>query len=325
MKSNNLIITRIRVSAVVFVLTIIIGVVWWQYAMGPVDEKDINPVVFTVPRGQGSKEIARRLKNAELIRSEIGFYLLVRLFGSGNDIQAGDFRLNKSMDTKTIARELTHGMMDVWVTIPEGLRIEEIATKLTKSLNIPEKEFLMVAEEGYMFPDTYLIPRDATASGIGSMFRENFDKKVTPEIVAEAKKEGLSKKDLVIMASIVEREGRGAGDRPIIAGILLNRLRNDWPLQADATLQYIAGYQALDKTWWKKDLVENDKTVESVFNTYMNPGLPPAPIANPGLEAIRAVAYPETSDYMYYLHDESGIAHYAKTIEEHMANIKKFL
>lgn len=325
MKLNNIITTRILVSVTIALLLAVGAFFWWHYAMGPVDENDPTPIVFVVPRGQGSKAIAKRLAASGLIRSEIGFYLLVRFFGTDGEIQAGDFRLNKTMNVRTIASELTHGMLDVWVTILEGWRSEEIAMKLTKSLNLPEKEFLAVAEEGYMFPDTYLIPIDATASGIVAMFKENFAKKVTPQILADAKKEGITQEELVTIASLVEREGRNSQDRPIIAGILLNRLHRNWPLQADATLQYALGYQAREKMWWKKELTDEDKTIDSPYNTYTNPGLPPAPIANPGLEAIKAVVYPQITDYMYYLHDATGTAHYAKTIEEHMVNIEKYL
>ncbi len=111
----------------------------------------------------------------------------------------------------------------------------------------------------------------------------------------------------------------------MIAGILLKRLEAGWPLQADATLQFALGYQASGKTWWKKYLTAEDKKVRSPYNTYLNPGLPPGPISNPGLSAIGAVIYPKTTPYWYYLHDPSGGVHYAATLEEHNANIAEFL
>lgn len=325
MKLNNVIGIRIIVTLIIIVLTFLGGYFWWTDAVGPVDKNDTTPIMFTVPRGQGSKEISKRLAIAGLVRSQIGFYLLVRFFGTDGQIQAGDFRLNKSMDAKTIAAELTHGMLDVWVTTLEGWRVEEIAMELSKDLNLPEKEFLQVAQEGYMFPDTYFIPKDATAGAIVSMFVDNFNKKVTPEMLSALKKEGMTKDELVTIASLVEREGRTVADRPIIAGILLNRFRRNWPLQVDATLQYAIGYQQREKTWWKKELTDEDKIIDSPFNTYLSPGLPPAPIANAGLEAINAVIYPQVTDYMFYLHDKTGVAYYAKTIEEHLENIRAYL
>jgi UPF0755 protein len=176
-----------------------------------------------------------------------------------------------------------------------------------------------------MFPDTYLIPKDATAAAIAQIFLDNFDKKITPQMRADATKSGLTLDKIMVLASIVEREGRTAQDRPVIAGIILKRLKADWPLEVDATLQYALGYQAADKTWWKKSLTDDDKKINSPFNTYLNTGLPPAPICNPGLESINAAIYPKDSDYWYYIHDQSGDVHYAKTIDEHNANIAKYL
>jgi UPF0755 protein len=129
----------------------------------------------------------------------------------------------------------------------------------------------------------------------------------------------------MVLASLVEREGRTAKDRPVIAGILLRRLKADWPLQVDATLQYALGYQASDKTWWKKELTDDDKKINSPYNTYMNTGLPPQPICNPGMESIQAAIYPTSSEYWYYIHDPTGAVHYARTIAEHEANVAKYL
>ena len=141
----------------------------------------------------------------------------------------------------------------------------------------------------------------------------------------DAKKTGLTWNEVITLASIVEREGRSDEDRPVIAGILLKRLKADWPLQADATLQYVLGYQAFEKSWWKKSLTATDKTVQSPYNTYRNPGLPPAPISNPGLASIKAVVYSKESDYWFYLHDNDGRIHYARTLEDHNSNIAAYL
>ena len=327
MKSNNKNTIMIRVISLCVVILFILvgGLAWWNHALGPVDETDTTLVTFVVPNGQGSKEIARRLASEELIRSQIGFYLLVRFFSSNGQIQAGEFRLNKTMDARRIANELTVGMMDAWVTIPEGWRVEEIAMNVAKELNVPEKEFLAVAKEGYMFPDTYSIPQDATAGAVAKILTDTFYEKVTPQMTADAKKAGLSLSSVVILASLVEREGKTNQDRPVIAGILLNRLNQDWPLQVDATLQYILGYQSQEKSWWKKELTNADKTIDSPYNTYMHAGLPPAPIANPGIDALNAVIYPTKTEYMFYIHDSKGTAHYAKTIEEHEKNVADYL
>jgi len=325
MKSNKRFTNRLVIFLLVIVVMLGGSAVWWWQDIAPIDPADKTPIIFTVGRGDGVKTIAANLSQKNLIRSPMSFFILVKVLGIERELQAGDFRLTRIMDARTIAEELTHGMLDVWVTTLEGWRVEEIANRLAKELDIPEAEFLRYAEEGYMFPDTYLIPRDATAAAIAAIFRRTFDEKVTDQMRQDAKKTGLTWGEVVTLASIVEREGRSDEDRPSIAGILLKRLKADWPLQADATLQYALGYQSFEKSWWKKSLTNSDKTVRSGYNTYRNPGLPPAPIANPGLAAIKAVVYAQETDYWYYLHDPQGGVHYARTIDEHNENIANYL
>lgn len=297
---------------------------WWKDAVAPMDTSDSTPVVFAIARGEGARSVSTRLASEKLVRSSTGFFLLVKLMGIERNLQVGDFRINRSMDAASVAETLTHGTLDVWVTTLEGWRVEEIASKLSKSLDIPEMEFLKHSREGYMFPDTYLLPKDASAGAIVNIFTDTFLQK-TVDLQRDAAKTGLTFDQVVTLASIVEREGRSDEDRPIIAGILLNRLKAGWPLQVDATLQYILGYQASEKSWWKKSLFDEDKKINSPYNTYRNPGLPPGPIANPGLSALKAVVFSQKTDYWYYLHDPTGKAHYAKNIEEHSANINTFL
>lgn len=325
MKQKHPIPVRLTIFFLVIAASILFALAWWKDGVSAVNPLDETPVMFVVAKGEGVRTITSHLSQQNLIRNPIAFFLLIKFLKIDSDLQAGDFRLNRSMDAAGIARELTHGMVDVWVTTLEGWRNEEIAMKLNKELDIPESEFLRYAKEGYMFPDTYLIPRTATPAAIAEFFLDTFNKKVTQEMRDDAKKSGLTFPQVVTMASIVEREGRTKEDRPIIAGILLKRLKAGWPLQADATLQYALGYQPEQKTWWKKGVDNQDKRIASPYNTYRNTGLPPAPIANPGLAAIRAVIYPEDSPYWFYLHDDKGVAHYAKTIEEHEENIRKYL
>lgn len=325
MKSNKPYPVRLFFLLTVMGMVAIGGWFWWRDAIAAVDSADTTPQMFVVRRGEGVKSIAARLASEGLIRSPTGFYLLVKVMRVERDLEAGDFRLNPAMDAPTLARELTHGTLDVWVTTLEGWRVEEVAAKLTKELDIPESAFVKVAREGYMFPDTYLVPREATVGAVVALFRSTFDQKVDETIRRDAKKTGLSFDEVLTLASIVEREGRTDEDRPVIAGILIQRLEADWPLQADATLQYALGYQVGEKTWWKKVLTQEDKKVKSPYNTYLNPGLPPGPIANPGLASIKAVISPKETDYWYYLHDSEGLVHYARTLEEHNSNISKYL
>ena len=324
MKSSNTIRTRVGILLLVCVILTGFAGLWWIDGTAAVDTSDTEPLIFVVERGEGVKSIASRLARNNLIRSPTGFYVMVKLLGIERSLQAGDFRLNPAMDAKTVARELTRGIHDVWVTTLEGWRIEEVAAKVAKELNIPEGEFLKYAREGYMFPDTYLIPKEASPAAIAEMMRENFNRRVS-DVREDLGRSGLTFEEVVVLASIVEREGRTNEDRPVIAGILLKRLEAGWPLQTDATIQYALGYQPMEKTWWKGALYEDDKTVVSPFNTYRTTGLPPAPISNPGLSSILSVLRPTDSDYWYYLHDPQGGVHYAETIEEHNANITNYL
>ena len=313
---------------VFFLVTVLVigaAAAWWFDSTGAVDTTDHTPVSFAIHQGDGARAIATNLSELRLVRSPTAFFLLVKFMGIEKNLQAGEFRLTRSMDSKTVAQQLTHGFEDVWVTTLEGWRNEEIAAVLAKNLDIPETEFLKIADEGYMFPDTYRIPQDATAGAIVNMFRTTFDTKVTDAMKATAAKRGLTLNQVVILASIVEREGRTDADRPMIAGILLKRLKANWPLEVDATLQYALGYQSGEKSWWKTNLTAEDRLVKSPYNTYTNPGLPPGSICNPGLSSITAVINAQDSDYWYYLHDTAGGIHYAKTIEEHNANIAKYL
>ncbi len=325
MKSNNRTKTRFLIVVSVVGAGMVFFWVWWRDGISAPDPSDTRPATFSVVAGEGVRSIAANLATNRLIRSPTSFFILVKLLGIERNLQAGDYRLSRSMDAKSIATELTHGLSDVWVTTLEGWRVEEIATKLAKELEIPETEFLKYAREGYMFPDTYLIPRDATAAAIARLFLDTFDKRLTPEMLEGVKRQGLTRVEFVTLASIVEREGKSDEDRPIIAGILLKRWRAGWPLQADATIQYALGYQAGERSWWKKVLGEDDKDIASPFNTYRTTGLPPGPIANPGLSSFRAVISPKETSYWYYLHDPKGAVHYAATIAEHTQNIATYL
>lgn len=325
MKSNDTIMIRMVVFFLVVILAMGGAFTWWFDSTRAADSQDQTPVTFRVNDGDGVRTIAANLAEDTLIRSPTAFFVLVKLMGIERNLQAGDFRLNRTMDSRSVARELTHGFKDIWVTTLEGWRNEEIATVLAKNLDLPESEFLRSAKVGYMFPDTYLIPQDATAGAIIAIFSGAFEKKLSEDMRADIRASGMTLDEVITLASIVEREGQTDEDRPIIAGILLNRLDAGWPLQADATLQFVLGYQSQDKTWWKKTLYDDDKKVNSPYNTYANPGLPPGPISNPGLASIRAVVYPKKTTYWYYLHDPTGGVHYATSLDEHNANVAAYL
>lgn len=319
---------RLRIS-ILFVILIFGGItlsLWWNQAIKSSDPTNKVSISFTVEKSENARSIAERLKKQGLIRSPLAFFILARFTKLGSNLQAGQFLLNPAMNMNTIAESLTHGSVDVRITIPEGWRNEEIALKLAQELSIPEKEFLNVAREGYMFPDTYFIPKDAKASDVVKIFSSNFENKIkeikTLHVVKERK---LSLDETIIIASLVEREAQFIEDRPIVASVILNRLSIGMKLDIDATIQYALGYQQQKKTWWKKELTIDDLSINSPYNTYKNAGLPPKPIANPGIQAIEAVMNASQTDFIYYVSDKDGKIHFAKDIEGHNINISKYL
>lgn len=309
------------------ILILILGVtlIWYQHSLSPVNNQDNTPIAFSISKGQSAKEIANQLQQKGLIRSPVAFFVYIRLTGLTTKIQAGNYHLKKTASTPEIAYELTHGTTDKWITLLEGWRAEEIADVIAQNFNIPQSEFLKLAKEGYLFPDSYLIPQETNAQEIINIILDNFQKKVTPEIIAKGQNQGLTLDQIITLASIIEREARQDQDRPIVADILIKRLKNNWPLQADATIQYALGYQPQEKTWWRKNLTKEDLEIDSPYNTYKYLGLPPTPISNPGLASIQAVVNPQPTDYWFYLSDKNGFLHFAKTHAQHEENIEKYL
>jgi UPF0755 protein len=271
----------------------------------------------------GVKAIGAKLQEAHLIKSAFAFYLTVKRLKLENKIQAGDFQLSPSDSTETIAQNLTKGALDVWVTIPEGKRAEEV-TQILKDASFPSYDSTwqtqLKAHEGYLFPDTYLIQKNATIEQIISLLTSTFDNK----IASLPNRTNLSSAKIVILASLIEREAKKDEDRPLVSSVMHNRLDIGMPLQIDATVQYALGYDYYGKTWWKKELTFDDLKLNSPFNTYTNTGLPPTPIANPGIKALEAAASPATSSFLFYITDKNGVNRYAKTLTEHNANIKKY-
>ena len=187
----------------------------------------------------------------------------------------------------------------------------------------PSWQTTLMANEGYLFPDTYLFPRQADVAQIVSLMRNNFATKL--QSIQKSKTSTLTDNQAVIVASLVEREAKFADDRPLVASVIINRLNLGMALQIDATVQYILGYQQNEKSWWKKHLTSEDLKIDSPYNTYVNAGLPPAPISNPGTLALEAALNPANTNYLYYVSDKQEHLHFAKTIDEHNKNVQKYL
>jgi len=317
---------KFLILIIIFLVLLISGYLLYREGTLAVHPTSDESIIFVVDPGENLDSIINNLSKANLIRNRLAFYIVVKQLGIEREIQAGDFKLSPSMNAYEIADELTHGTIDVWVTVPEGLRKEEIAEIMSKKFDISETEFNTLAEEGYLFPDTYLIPKNPTAAQIIDLMKSTFEAKYTKDLRSKAHANGLTDKEVLILASIVEREAKFDQDRTQVASVLLRRYRENYPLQVDATIQYALGYQPDENRWWKSSLTFEDLKNTSKYNTYKNIGLPPRPISNPGIASIRAVVNAdENTPYRFYLSEPNGTTHFSKTYEEHQRNIEKYL
>lgn len=306
----------------IVVVTFLIRFIW-SLQISPVSSSE-DSKIFVVEKGENFSSISKRLKKENLIKSELAFKILGKQTNLDNQIQAGTFRLSPSQASEEILKTLTERPLDTWVTLLEGWRVEEMAGELSEQGTVDSEQFIKQAKrhEGYLFPDTYLFPKDYSVDQIIQKLRDTFDQRYTPEIRAKVKNLGLTEDEGVILASVVEREGRSQEVRRMIASILLKRLKIGMGLNADATIQYALGYQSQEKSWWKRHLTRDDLKIDSPYNTYIHSGLPPTPIANSSLSSLKAVADADPSTpYLYYYHDSKGNSYYSKTLEEHNANV----
>jgi len=322
----------------VFLITVLAGFFWWRWATTASNTKckmenvKCGEKTFIIKKRESLSSVAERLQKENLIRSSLAFKILVLNESLSGKIQAGSFHLNSSQSPQEIANILTHGTEDIWLTFPEGWRKEEFAQRLVANLtNFDSDGFLRLATnyEGELFPDTYLLPKQASASAVFNLLFNNFQKKFDKQMEETLLKSDLTKKEALILASLVERETKNDQDRSIVAGILIKRLKKDWSLQVDAALQYVVAsarckVQDIKCEWWRP-VEKEDLKINSPYNTYKYKGLPPTPICNPGLASLKAVIDPQETDFWFYLSDEKGKMHYAKTIEEHNENIKLYL
>jgi len=307
--------------------------------------QDPTPVKFTVGLGDSARSIGERLQEAKLIRSSDLFRAYVVVNGLDKTIQAGDFMLAQTMTIPEIAGELGRAMStDVTLLIKEGWRLEEIGETLsnTEDLSITLDSYMQLVGpgadfgdyaasflqelapgtslEGFLFPDTYLLSPDATAQDVVVRMLDNFDQRVTADMRAGFQEHGLTLQQAVTLASIVEREAVIAEERPTIASVYYNRLSVGMKLDADPTVQYALASQPGATAWWPQLLLD-DLQFDSPYNTYLNAGLPPGPIANPGLSSLQAVAQPAETDFMFFRAacDGSGQHNFSVTFEEHQA------
>ncbi len=313
---------------------------------------DDTPVTFTIQPGETAVDVARRLQEAGLVSDAELFRRYLQYEGLDAGLEAGTFTLRQTMTIPEVAQALQRGQRpEVAITVREGLRLEEVAASVAAQAGIPENDFLALVTngwrqtdlgsydflaslppeatlEGFLFPETYRLPEDATAYDVVARMLTTFHERVTMDTQMAAANQGLTVYQLVTLASIVEREAVLQEERPIIASVYFNRLRNSWLLNADPTVQYALGYDASSGQWWRTLYfdqlgITSLADIDSPYNTYRYPGLPPGPICSPGLASIEAVARPATTDYFYFLANcqaNDGSHLFAATEEEHFAN-----
>lgn len=307
---------------------------------------------FKIALGETAFSISERLQDQGFITDANLFRLYMRVNGLDKRLAAGDFDIASNMTMAQIAERLQRPrIQEIVVAFPEGMRSEEIADLLNVQGVMDGEAFLSMVRggaasaralgdypfvsdtattlEGYLFPDTYRLPARATPADLIERMLDNFERRVTPEIIQAAAQKGRSLDQVINLAAIVEREARRADERPLIASVYWNRLSGACSketggayLQADPTVQYAAGRPG--EWWWKPPSVEAYAQVQSPYNTYLRPGLPPAPIANPGLSAIQAAANPAETRYCFFVATSDGAHIFAVTLAEHQANVARY-
>lgn len=305
--------------------------------------------IFTIESGETALTVATRLESEGLISDAGLFRRYMRQNGIDQRLAAGDFEVSASMSMAEIADTLQRARYEeIVLTIPEGMRAEEVAELLDVKGVMDGSGFLAMVQggaaaasalgdydwlppglttlEGYLFPDTYRLPVPAQPSDLIKRMLDNFEDRVDDEMLAPARQAGRGLEQLIIMASIVEREAPRADERPMVASVYWNRASGACSaetggayLQADPTVQYAAGRAG--EWWWKPPSVEAYATVQSPYNTYLRPGLPPAAIASPGLSAIQAAIEPAETQYCFFVATGDGGHVFATTLAEHQANI----
>jgi UPF0755 protein len=306
---------------------------------------DATPLPFTIQAGENGATIATRLERQGVISDAELFRLLLRYWGVDEHLEAGDYSLRRNMPMSEVVGQLQHGrLLAKTVTIREGLRAEEVAHLLAVEGLADQEEFIHLVRddafhydflrdrpatapktlEGFLFPDTYQFSVSVSTTALIDTMLQNFDRRVTIDMRKQALDNGLTLFQALTLASIVEREAVLPDERPIIASVYLNRLRQGIYLESDPTVQYGKGYDASTGIWWPPLKPEELRTVDSPFNTYIHAGLPPGPICNPGLASLEAVLNPAQTNYLFFLAKGDGSHAFAETFEEHLANQQKY-
>jgi UPF0755 protein len=314
-----------------FLLSFLLTAVWVHHALQPVNKKGENQN-FVVEEGATLKQVAVDLENADIIRSNTLFRLAGRLMGHDHHIKTGEYRLNGAMPPLQILETLKEGRIITHsITIPEGFNLEQIADLLEQKGLSNKASFLEQARdgsliarlglsgdtlEGYLYPDTYRFQRNVTAGKIIDVMVKRFRDIITP-LEARINDSGMTLEQVITLASIVEKETGCPEERPMISRVFLNRLEKNMRLESDPTVIYgISNFNG--------NLTKRDLKTKTPYNTYIIRGLPPGPIASPGLAAISAVLNPVEGNYYYFVSKNNGTHYFSKTLKEHNRAVRKF-
>lgn len=320
---------------IVIILLNLLGFFYYNHKISTPVSNLAEGQAFLVESGEGVSQIASKLLEAGLIKSKFFFKFYIWKNDLGSKLKAGEYNLSAEESIKQIVETLIAGKNfgeEQTIKIIEGWNSRDIGKYLetegvctskewSKAVSVDysaEYDFLKDKPgrsdlEGYLFPDTYRIFKDSTPDEVLKKMLDNFDAKLTDEMRAEIKRQGKTIYEIVTMASVVQKEVRSEEDMKIVAGIFWDRIKYGQPLQSCATLAYILGVN-------KKQYTLEDTKTDSPYNTYQNQGLPPGPIANPGLRALEAAIYPEYTDYNYFLSSSDGETIFSVTYDEHVRN-----
>jgi UPF0755 protein len=287
-----------------------------------------DDVPFQIAQGESAFSVSNRLKDLALIRDVDAFRNYLVYKGIDTQIKTGSYIFNPTMTPVEIARELQiYSSTHVDYAILPGWRVEELAANITYSgFDFSPDQLVDYVHqnglEGYLLPGTFTLSRDITPEEMASTFVNAFDSNLSAELFAGFEQQGFTLHQAVTLASIVERETVVGDEMPLIASVFINRLVGGIRLNADPTVQYALGFNHAQNTWWTNPLSASDLEIDSPYNTYLYPGLPPGPICNPGMSALRAVAFPAQTPYYYFRAacDNSGRHEFAETYEEHISN-----
>jgi len=285
--------------------------------------KSITSEQFTIFLDEDQNTTVDRLLERGFIRSKTGFVIALNTKKLIGKIEPGGFKLSNNMNVFEVADILANHPYQTWARIPEGLRKEQTALRIQKVLfwsDAEREQFVDISDEGYLFPDTYLLNLDYKPKDVLKKMQNNFNEK-TADLFQEAIDKNIRNDTLVTLASIIQRETAEESDMPLIASVIWNRLNDGMPLQIDATIQYALG---TSDAWWGLVTKDNYK-LDSPYNTYLHKGKTPTPICSPGLAAISAVLNAPDTEYFFYLHDKDSQIHLSKTYEEHLENVDKYL